>query len=102
MAFALSRTKTDDLERARDPHTPGTELMSLSLHRDWSVRAAVGGRTDCPLATLLSLSLEDDARVVEAVAGNPMLPERILEMLAEHKRSGVRTIARRRLGYVVA
>lgn len=99
MAFTLSRTRADDLARAHDPATPAAELMSLSLHRDSTVRAAVGSRQDCPLATLLNLALEDDPRVVEAVAMNPMLPERILEMLAEHKRSSVRAIARRRLGY---
>lgn len=101
MAFTLSRTRADDLARALDPATPATELMTLSLHRDSAVRAAVGSRTDCPLATLLNLALEDDARVVEAVAANPLLPERILEMLAEHKRSSVRDIARQRLGYPV-
>jgi hypothetical protein len=100
MAFTLSRTRADDLARAQDPETAATDLMSLSLHRDAAVRAAVGSRRDCPLATLLNLALEDDPRVVEAVAANPMLPERILEMLAEHKRSGVRAIARKRLGYV--
>jgi hypothetical protein len=31
-----------------------------------------------------------------------MLPERILEMLAEHKRASVRAIARKRLGYLAA
>lgn len=101
MAFTLSRTRADDLARAQDPDTPATELMSLSLHRDPAVRAAVGSRHDCPLATLLNLALEDDHRVVEAVAANPMLPERILNVLAEHKRASVRAIARRRLGYPV-
>jgi hypothetical protein len=102
MAFTLSRTRADDLARAQDEATPATELMSLSLHRDAAVRAAVGSRRDCPLATLLNLALEDDARVVEAVAANPMLPDRILEILAEHKRSAVRSIARRRLGYAAS
>jgi len=98
MAFTLSRTRADDLHRAQEPQTPATELMSLSLHRDWAVKAAVGARTDCPLATLLNLALDEDTRVVESVAGNPMLPDRVLEMLAEHKRGSVRAIARQRLG----
>ena len=102
MAFTLSRTRADDLHRAEDPNTPATELIGLSLHKDSGVKAAVAARKDCPLATLLNLALEDDTRVVEAVAANPMLPGRVLEMLAEHKRGSVRVIARRRLGLTAA
>lgn len=49
MAFTLSRTRADDLARAQDPDTPATELMSLSLHRDPSVRAIARRRLGYPV-----------------------------------------------------
>lgn len=97
MAFTLSRTHAEDLERALDPGTPSADLIGLSLHRDGAVKAAVAGRADCPLATLCNLAQEDDARVLEAVANNLAAPRRILEQLADHKRSSVRAAALARL-----
>ena len=97
MAFTLSRTHSEHLERALDPHTPSADLIGLSLHRDSAVKAAVASRTDCPLATLCNLAQEDDARVLEAVVRNPAAPRRIVEQLADHKRGSVREAARARL-----
>jgi hypothetical protein len=102
MAFTLSRAHADQLQRARDPLTPAADLVGLSLDRDPAVKAAVAGRSDCPLATLCNLAQEADARVLEAAASNPSLPLRILEQLADHKRPTVRAVARQRLGLAAA
>lgn len=102
MAFTVSRTAGEDLQRARDPRTPAADLIGLSLHRDISVKAAVAARSDCPLATLCNLAQEADPRVLEAVASNPSVPAVILEQLADHKRPSVRVAARRKLGLAAA
>ncbi len=62
------------------------------------VRAAVAERTDCPLATMISLAQDKDARVLEALAGNAAASASVLQVLAESKRGAARSIARRRLG----
>lgn len=97
MALSLTRTKNEDRLRALDPGTSRAELVGLAAHRDAEVRASVAARLDCPLATMLSLSQEDDPRVLEALASNPSAPRSVLERLATHKRESIGMLAQRRL-----
>ncbi len=97
MALSLTRTKSEDLLRARDPQTSRAELVALAAHGKPEVRAAVAARLDCPLATMLSLALESDVRVLEALASNPNAPRSVLERLVSHKRESVGQLAQRRL-----
>lgn len=94
MALAAQRSRTEDLERAIDPATGSAELVELALHRDLYVRAVVAAREDCPLATLLLLAQDEDARVALAVLDNPHLPPSMLATLAEHRRHAVRDKAK--------
>jgi len=97
MALSLARTKSDDRIRARDPRTARTELIALATHRSAEVRAAVASRPDCPLGTQLSLVLDDDVRVLEALVSNPAAPASVLAQLASHKREPIRALAAQRL-----
>lgn len=97
MAFNLHRSDVEDRARALDPATSKAELVRLAAHRDPAVKAAVASRWDCPLASMLSLVLEDDVRVLEALATNPHAPRSVLEPLSAHKREQIRVLASRRL-----
>ncbi len=97
MALSLTRTKSEDLVRARDPQTSRAELVALAAQGRADVRAAVAARLDCPLATMLSLAHESDVRVLEALASNPNAPRSVLERLASHKRGSIGELAQRRL-----
>lgn len=97
MVFPLIRSRDDDRIRALDPRTPKSELVNLAAHRAAEVKAAVAGRIDCPLAAMLSLVHEADARILEALVANPAAPRAVLEALAEHRRETVRALATRRL-----
>ena len=70
---------TDELTRARDPHTPPAELQALASHPDLAVRAALVSNPSCPRLTLEALleQAADDlatGRVLaEALLGNASL-----------------------------
>lgn len=97
MALSLTRTKSEDRLRALDPLTSRADLVTLAAHRNVEVRAAVASRLDCPLASMLALVLEEDPRVLEALAANPSAPRSVLERLATHKRENIRFLASQRL-----
>lgn len=97
MALSLTRTRSEDRLRALDPLTSRADLVTLAAHRSAEVRAAVASRLDCPLASMLALVLEEDTRILEALAANPSAPRAVLERLALHKREGIRYLAVRRL-----
>lgn len=93
MAITFTPTKSEDLIRATDPHVTGAALVALAAHRDPAVKAAVAGREDCPLASMLSLAHETDPRILEALIANPSVPVRVLMQLSEHKKSRIRAMA---------
>lgn len=97
MAITFTPTKSEDLIRAIDPHVTGGELVALAAHRDPMVKAAVAGREDCPLASMLSLAHETDARILEALIANPSVPHRVLVQLSGHKKSRIRGMAGNKL-----
>ncbi|WNM24034.1 hypothetical protein RN607_11725 [Demequina capsici] len=98
MAFSFSRSKAEDLARAQDPSTVPADLVALAMHKDDGVRAAVAGRADCPMATMLVLAQDKDGDVLDALVQNPSASVTVLQMLADSRRGGVRNAARRRLG----
>ncbi len=98
MAFSFSRSKAEDLARAQDPSTVPADLVALAMHKDDSVRAAVAGRADCPMATMLVLAQDKDSDVLEALVQNQSASPTVLQMLADCRKGSVRTTARQRLG----
>jgi len=98
MAFTFSRSKTEDLARATNPHTVPADLVALAMHKSDDVRAAVAGRQDCPMATMLVLAQDKDSGVLDALVQNPGASLTVLQMLADSRRGSVRAAARRRLG----
>lgn len=100
MAITFTRTIDDGLAQATDPLTARAELVHLAAHRKPEVRGAVAGRTDCPLATMLSLVHDAHPHVLESLALNPNAPRSVLEALASHRRESVRELVARRLRYM--
>ena len=101
MAFSFSRSKAEDLARAQDPSTVSADLVALAMHKDDSVRAAVAGRADCPMATMLVLAQDKDSDVLQALVQNQSASPTVLQMLSDSRKSAIRTAARRRLGTAV-
>jgi hypothetical protein len=99
MVLTISRPRGEDRIRALDPQTPLAELVHFAAHRNPAVRAVVASRRDCPLASMFALVQDADTRVLHALAANVNAPRSVLQLLAEHKRESVRSIAARRLKY---
>ncbi len=91
------RGASEELTRALDPDVTGPELVPLSLHRDYTVRAAVAARTDVPVAVLMSLSHDHVPDVLKAIIANPRTPSSIIRNLADHRNPQVADAAVQRL-----
>ena len=86
-----------DLAMARDPEVTGATLLSLAVHREPSVRAAVAQRADCPVGALISLSHDHREEVLLALLENPRTPSSVVRNLADHRAPSVAVAAERRL-----
>lgn len=91
------RGASEDLARALDPSVAGPDLVPLSLHRDYTVRAAVAARQDVPVAVLMSLSHDHMPDVLKAIIGNGRTPSSIIRNLADHRNPQVADAAVQRL-----
>jgi len=85
------------LERAKIEDVTSTELLSLAVHREPAVRAAVARRMDCPAGALISLGHDHRAEVLLAVISNPRTPSSVVRNLADHHTQQVATAAEERL-----
>lgn len=92
-----TRDASDDLLRARDPQVTGPELLSLAVHRDPYVRAAVAARGDCPPGALISLGHDHQVVVLEALIANPRTPSSVIRNLGDHRNQRVADLAVQRL-----
>lgn len=85
------------LERAMQPDIATSELLSLSLHREPAVRAAVARRADCPAGALISLGHDHRPEVLLALISNPRTPSSVVRNLADHRAQQVAIAAEERL-----
>ncbi len=92
-----ARGQSEDVVRALDPELTGSELLPLAVHRDASVRAAVAGRTDCPMGALVSLGHDSSLEVLSALLANPRTPSSVVRRLADHRDPRIAGIAVQRL-----
>jgi len=83
--------------RAADPLVTGVELLSLAVHREPDVRAAVARRGDCPPGALISLGHDHRPEVLLALIGNPRTPSSVVRNLADHALALVALAAEERL-----
>lgn len=83
--------------RAADPQVTGADLLSLAVHKEPDVRAAVAGRADCPTGALISLGHDHRAEVLLALIGNPRTPSAVVRNLADHPLALVALAAEERL-----
>lgn len=88
---------SQDIARATDPAVTGSDLLPYAAHRSAQVRAAVAGRTDCPLGALVSLGHDYDATVLLALLSNPRTPSSVVRKLADHRDVRVSDAAVQRL-----
>ncbi len=88
---------SQDLAMAQDPEVTGANLLSLAVHRDASVRAAVAQRPDCPVGALISLSHDHREEVLLALIANPRTPSSVVRNLADHRYQRVADAAELRL-----
>ena len=86
-----------DLAMAQDPRVTGAQLLSLAVHRDASVRAAVAQRADCPVGALISLGHDRHEEVLLALVANPRTPSSVVRNLADHREQQVARAAEERL-----
>ena len=82
---------------AQDPEVTGASLLSLAVHRDASVRAAVAQRVDCPVGALISLGHDHREEVLLALITNPRTPSSVVRNLADHRVERVALAAEQRL-----
>lgn len=85
------------LERAMLPDVTSTELLSLAVHREPAVRAAIARRTDCPAGALISLGHDHRPEVLLALIANPRTPSSVVRNLADHRSQQVADAAEQRL-----
>jgi hypothetical protein len=85
------------LERAAVQDVTSTELLSLAVHREPAVRAAVARRTDCPAGALISLGHDHRPEVLLALIANPRTPSSVVRNLADHVAQPVADAAEVRL-----
>jgi len=85
------------LERAMRSEIATTELLSLALHREPAVRAAVARRPDCPAGALISLGHDHRPEVLLALITNPRTPSSVVRNLADHRSQQVADAAEARL-----
>jgi uncharacterized protein (DUF2336 family) len=92
---------TDDyqaaLALAGDQYLTDVELLSLAVHREPSVRAAIARRPDCPAGALISLSHDHRPEVLLALIDNPRTPSSVVRNLADNRTPHVATAAEERL-----
>ncbi len=88
---------SEDVRRALDPQTAGSDLMQFAVHRTAAVRAAVAARQDCPVAALTSLGFDHDRTVLEALLRNPKTPSSVVRKLADNRDPRVSDLAVQRL-----
>lgn len=86
-----------DLERAHDFAVTGSDLLSLAVHREPAIRAAVAERTDCPVGALISLGHDHRTEVLLALLTNPRTPSSVVRNLADHRDQQVAMAAEQRL-----
>lgn len=86
-----------DVRRALDSEITGNALLPFATHRAAAVRAAVAGRSDCPVAALTSLGFDYDRSVLEALLRNPTTPSTVVRKLADHRDPRVSDLAVQRL-----
>jgi len=89
------------LALAGDPHLTDAQMLSLAVHREPSVRAAVARRADCPASALVSLGHDYRPEVLLALIGNPRTPSSVVRNLADHEAQLVATAAEERLRGIV-
>jgi len=82
---------------AAEPNITSVELLSLAVHREPAVRAAVAARTDCPAGALISLGHDHRPEVLLALITNPRTPSSVVRNLADSKFSAVAYAAEERL-----
>ena len=85
------------LLRAAEPDIPASELLSLAVHREGAVRAAIALRTDCPAGALISLGHDHRPEVLLALITNPRTPTSVVRNLADHRTQQVADAAEQRL-----
>lgn len=85
------------LTRAVDPQIAGADLLSLAVHREPEVRAAIARRTDCPAGALISLGHDHQPQVLMSLIGNPRTPSSVIRNLADHRAADVAEAAEQRL-----
>lgn len=121
--FMYADGASADVELARRQDLSKAQLVDMGQSRNDLVREVIGGRPDCPLGIMVTLThdkvvdvraavarnpsasrtvLEHLARdkhapVLEALVGNPSLPADMLEQLAFHRRPEVRAQVAARL-----
>jgi hypothetical protein len=127
--FNYAPGASPEVLEAQRPGLHRTHVMALGASRNTLVRTAIAARADCPLGLMVTLAHDYSAEVRCAVARNgsaqrtvmaylaadrsqdvvlallenPSLPGDILEELAFHKKSAIRSAAAARLdsGFVV-
>lgn len=92
----------EEVERAMDPSVRGAELVKLAAHPDLAVRVAVAARADAPMASLISLAHEPNARIHAALVDNPGVPRYVLETMSASRVAAVRVRAQERLAVLLA
>ena len=90
------------LERATQPDVTSSELLSLAVHREPAVRAAIARRNDCPAGALISLGHDHRPEVLLALISNPRTPSSVVRNLADHRTQQVSDAAEQRLRSICA
>ncbi|MGC4175978.1 hypothetical protein [Demequina sp.] len=90
------------LYRAGAQDVTSSELLSLAVHREPSVRAAIASRTDCPAGALISLGHDHRPEVLLALISNPRTPSSVVRNLADHHVQRVADAAEQRLRSIYA
>ena len=65
------------------------QMVELAKSRDTALRAAVAGRSDCPVGVLASLVHDGKPEVRRAIAGSPRLSMALSQVLENDKDSTV-------------
>jgi hypothetical protein len=126
--FNYAPGASPEVVEAMQPGLHRAHLQALSQSKNWLVREVIGAREDCPLGVMVGLAHDSHQEVRTAVArnisiartvmehlsrdrapeviialiGNPALEMDIVESLAYHKRSDIRSAASARLDAGVA
>ena len=94
---ATTRDYEAALALAGDQYLTDVELLSLAVHREPVVRAAVAKRPDCPAGALISLGHDHRPEVLLALIDNPRTPSSVVRNLADHRAPQVAHAAEQRL-----